>query len=70
MNYRAIIQSALDDLLLRNGRNPLKGNHIFFASDDALSYEDWTIRESNILEDDLVDNFLRTNAGGAKLDAR
>jgi hypothetical protein len=64
MNYRAIIQTALDDLLLQNGQNFLKGNRIFFASDDDLSHEDWTIQESNILEDDLVDNFLRTNAEG------
>jgi hypothetical protein len=62
MDYRTIIQSHLNNLLHHNGQPLLKGDCIRFASDDAVSYKDWTIRESNILEDNSVDNFLQTTA--------
>jgi hypothetical protein len=64
MSYQAIIESNLNDLLSRNGQASLKGKAIHYASDDSVSCEDWTIRKSNILNQDSINNFLETKAEG------
>jgi len=64
MDYQAIIKSQLNNLLHRNDQSSLEGKHIHFASENAVSREDWTIHTSNIFEGELVNNFLQTIAQG------
>ncbi len=62
MNYQEIIKTSLNDLLYQNGQFSLEGKTIHFASDDSVSYEDWTIRKSDIVEKNSINNFLQTSA--------
>jgi hypothetical protein len=59
MDYQRIIQSKLEEMLPRDGQLSLESKHILFAPDDALSYEEWTILKSDILQLNSVNNFLQ-----------
>ena len=64
MNYQEIIKAHLDKLLGRIGQSSLQDKSIYFAFEDDFSQVNRTINQSNIIEQDLVDSFLKTVAEG------
>lgn len=64
MDYQTIIQSQLNDLLHQNGQSSLDHNQLYFAFEDAVSRENWTIYISDIIENNLVNDFLEKTAEG------